>query len=1564
MYSHNANDASVLWNLYNTSLDVRISNRSNGSSNVYGFNGNTMMDLDYCHVCEIDAVESDMFENHPREAIADRLTLHTKRPLIDLLRERLKYVITPDKMICQGCLDLLNKVDLMQLQANSNAEVHIILGSGASKREMGIRRRRGHMHGSISRTVTNRRSAAASMARGRPRGRPPSKRRAECARAGPSAARAAASGNNSSENVALSESEVIDAAPSSDTFANVSSNSTEDVFSSEIDVVVIDADAPIDVNKMSGCVRSSDKNILVINASPIDSDSDCHGSKRLRDVHEDSNRKKAKLFDDSGGEENYFQSSSSSNSILKPSGDSILHSSNDSIFHCSSISILQSTIEDESGSRIELECESQPYISITDHSHRTIQINCSDDQLDDSEPFVTIKSEIIDIPLSSDLPSICTSINAQINVPSPDHSSLINNSVPSVTTSVEVIKTEISDEPLLENNGNISTVTEKIITMDAVHFINADSISQSAAAGEVESKEEVEKSACFLKESFITVNGEGEVCFKAAPVSGDHKCPCCPRSFVSAKGLHKHHVAMHVKTKQVACQMCQHVASSDRTIETHMREVHDKTVTVFCPLCDKDFILQTSLDQHIKYHHKMKNSSSKLYNLSGSAKKESCICPVCDAVLPDRKALSIHNSTKHEGQKYRCKFCSYQTFSCVSLKRHDAAIHKKNNYIIRSCLLCEETFNSLLLLEDHCLTVHSMLKKHRCSACGEYFATLDMLTAHKKTHKAYNCSFCDLGFQKQDNLKAHMVTVHNHDEPGLIIETVRSIAGPPDNKTFLSMPSLIDCTPASETNTADATVHSPSKTIVTSEPSNLQHFILAATSDESSPNETPSTKEIVIGNGCLSSKSIQNYDQALAEEFLKKCRHFSSTEKMECVFCNKKVSVGHLRAHFRTHAGDACFRCNYCEHADYQSTNLRKHIRNRHPQEYQNHHLNLNRKKKQFKCEFCEVVKNDIDTLEEHLWGHMTEKKFTCTICNRKFGMEQTHKEHRKTHYFDDRQTCHHCLRKFSSIGYFEEHVEKCVNNWKCSVCSMLCQNESTYRKHIKFAHPTETTNKFICLDEGCGKVFYEKHRYNDHVVTHNSERTFHCRQCPKKFKRARPLNEHIATKHQNLQCQDCNTTCLTLDHLLAHRKKSHLLHKCSICAFIFYNDEALKNHISSVHPADDSFKILSLDDGNDIFVSEADMKRNCANEVCSVYQCYQSFIDQKDATKHMVECHPDIRYMCALCQNEHYTESHLEEHMAAVHTSPSTCNQCHMKFYSKDYLIRHTELHSNDQQYMCYMCDFYTPNKHWIISHIKYTHTEKIKKSEIKDSLIKQRIYTCTACGDKFCTDDEANAHIAEHASSDIDAAADCTMQFIKLSDCEVGDEPLKMPSNCPCCGADWPNVQAIQNHFVESEQCATALQLDESSTNNEAEDEQPMQYHLVVGDEEQQDNIVLSVHGDNPVLVPLTGESGRNGLVLRMDGSDENQQIYMYERHGGTEIVVGSKDGVRVMQEADIIETNNAVHAVEHSLAIANGTQSLEMLLGGAIPDKMDAAEIVISDQLAALLNNAGQIILTENQ
>ena len=105
-----------------------------------------------------------------------------------------------------------------------------------------------------------------------------------------------------------------------------------------------------------------------------------------------------------------------------------------------------------------------------------------------------------------------------------------------------------------------------------------------------------------------------------------------------------------------------------------------------------------------------------------------------------------------------------------------------------------------------------------------------------------------------------------------------------------------------------------------------------------------------------------------------------------------------------------------------------------------------------------------------------------------------------------------------------------------------------------------------------CGSEFSDINQVLHHVKTMHHSSQFACSQCQRSYVTKRGLNEHVARMHRKRYTYRCETCgkgffgrSVYHDHVAAHTGVKR--HTCSICEMKFMNKSTLKKHVLHIHP-------------------------------------------------------------------------------------------------------------------------------------------------------------------------------------------------------------------------------------------------------------------------------------------------------------------------------------------------------------------------------------------------------------
>ena len=219
------------------------------------------------------------------------------------------------------------------------------------------------------------------------------------------------------------------------------------------------------------------------------------------------------------------------------------------------------------------------------------------------------------------------------------------------------------------------------------------------------------------------------------------------------------------------------------------------------------------------------------------------------------------------------------------------------------------------------------------------------------------------------------------------------------------------------------------------------------------------------------------------------------------------------------------------------------------------------------------------------------------------------------------------------------------------------------------------------------------------------------CDYCSEDMGTPTYLKHHIIDEHeeemQEVECQDCNKTFVSIT-LLNHHLKSHFKkRKCKICSDVLNSLKELKTHMADEHP-------------NEAKTPKYPYK-------CS--QCdYRSSVEKR-LINHISTTHDpeSSEYACPKCDKMFRSRRQLTEHDKKVHVqADAICPYCGKVV--KEYLLpRHLKVEHHGQVKECFFCDFKGNSLH---RHLKEMHP------------IPEVSFPCGACDKVFEDADSLESH------------------------------------------------------------------------------------------------------------------------------------------------------------------------------------------------------------------------------
>lgn len=137
--------------------------------------------------------------------------------------------------------------------------------------------------------------------------------------------------------------------------------------------------------------------------------------------------------------------------------------------------------------------------------------------------------------------------------------------------------------------------------------------------------------------------------------------------------------------------------------------------------------------------------------------------------------------------------------------------------------------------------------------------------------------------------------------------------------------------------------------------------------------------------------------------------------KKPCPHCN--ILQQNLKQHLLIHSGERKYKCQECDKAFTQISNLNTHMKVHDP----------NDARYRLKCQQCETTFTDPRSLKRHEAKHTGERKYECNICSKRFLYSHNLLNHVRSHLKDKRYKCKEegCQKEYVTGGELKRH-----ENW------------------------------------------------------------------------------------------------------------------------------------------------------------------------------------------------------------------------------------------------------------------------------------------------------------------------------------------------------------------------------------------------------------------------------------------------------------------------------------------------------------------------------------------------------
>ena len=448
-------------------------------------------------------------------------------------------------------------------------------------------------------------------------------------------------------------------------------------------------------------------------------------------------------------------------------------------------------------------------------------------------------------------------------------------------------------------------------------------------------------------------------------------------------------------------------------------------------------------------------------------------------------------------------------------------------------------------------------------------------------------------------------------------------------------------------------------------------------------------------------------------------------DQLECEVCYKPfVYERSLLKHLATqHASPTSHGCHICGDTFDNNSSLQRHSTT---------HLNM----RKFQCDFCIASFKTLADLQLHKKIHSDLDKVgcRCTICDKVFARKDILLNHMKIHNPEaqERVPCKICGVHITKVSY-RRHIQrhfKC-NKYPCSVCQKrfpsiaelnlhynihtgdaryeceICDFRA-YFKYILNAHMRKhTPEKHVHACNKCQKVYSRSDSLKRHLKLHDNRKPYRCSRCQRAYTSSFWCRVHEKTHsvtEKIHQCNHCQRSFLTIQHLNIHMACHKKPFVCGICSHSFHSKHDLTRHMN-IHLNGNFCQICNKTHrhlAKHVAKHERQAKYKC--QECNFVSCHLK--TYKDACKHIQEKLP----RCQLCRRIFLTENGLNLHvkryqnydLKCYHSTKqrpiaakkinkpkpkNKCQECNREFNDTLSYKQHMESHDPNKQFCCEYC-------------------------------------------------------------------------------------------------------------------------------------------------------------------------------------------------------------------------------------------------------------------------------------
>lgn len=283
----------------------------------------------------------------------------------------------------------------------------------------------------------------------------------------------------------------------------------------------------------------------------------------------------------------------------------------------------------------------------------------------------------------------------------------------------------------------------------------------------------------------------------------------------------------------------------------------------------------------------------------------------------------------------------------------------------------------------------------------------------------------------------------------------------------------------------------------------------------------------------------------------------------KCPICFKTISnIYDLKKHIKiTHEKVREFVCPVCGWAFGVSSNLNRHMKNKHPEEARelaDSKTAIQTMTDEHSYRIMDVFDYDEGTVKRTNFKRvkldLTLGPLICDLCGQSCKTRRTLESHFKAiHLKTNLQQCELCMKILSSRSELKRHIEQVHEqrrDFQCTECGMRFGKKGNLTRHIRVQH-----ENLMDIDQ------YTYDPENPEQIVVKTIKALSCHMCGKKFYHQFQLRHHISVIHlkeERQQCDACGVWINCNRDMKKHIENLHGTktkdHVCADCGKAFWN--------------------------------------------------------------------------------------------------------------------------------------------------------------------------------------------------------------------------------------------------------------------------------------------------------------------------------------------------------------------------------------------------------------------------